>query len=370
MSGFVVPSIWIVLGLVVLIVGGELLVRGASALAVAMSISPLVVGLTVVAFGTSAPELAVSLQAAVVGKGDLAVGNVVGSNIANVLLILGLAAIVAPLLVTSRLIRVDVPLMIGAAMLLPIVGWDGNITRIEGLVLFSILVGYIISSIWASRQEVKVVQEEFAHEFELPQRLTLSNIAFQLALVLGGLIALGFGAQWLVSGSVTIARQFGVSELIIGLTIVAIGTSLPEVVTSVMASLRNERDIAVGNVVGSNMFNILCVLGLTSIVARDGIDVSAAAMRFDIPIMIAVSFVCLPIFFTGQIIDRWEGGIFLAYYAIYLTYLVLDATRSPLAPGFGTIVLYLAIPLTVIVLTIGVSRSLREQRRKRRDERP
>jgi cation:H+ antiporter len=315
-------AFWIVAGLAVLIGGGELLVRGASAVAAAARVSPLVIGLTVVAFGTSAPELAVSIQSAAKGQGNIAMGNVVGSNIANVLLILGLSATVSPLFVASQLIRLDVPLMIGASFLMLVLGWDHVLGVIDGVILVSILATYVFWTIRNSRAEPKRVQREF-EEIVPPIRRGRWHIIKQLAIIGLGLALLIVGAKWLVSGAVDLARLFKVSELVIGLTIVAIGTSMPEIVTSLMAGLRGQRDIAVGNAIGSNLFNILAVLGLASIFSPSGIPVESAALRFDIPVMIAVAVACLPIFFTGHMIARWEGVLFLAYYLAYTSYLLM-----------------------------------------------
>ena len=358
MTGLPLACGGIVAGLVLLILGGELLVRGASKLAAAMRISPLVIGLTVVAFGTSSPELAVSLQSAFAGNADIALGNVIGSNILNVLFILGVSAIVAPLVVSSQLIRLDVPLMIGASVLLLILGSDGRLTRIDGLIMVSILAIYIGWSIRQSRRESLLTQEEFAHGTPHPSFGVIDTLK-QLTLVVGGLVLLGLGANWLVGGAVTIATRFGVSQLIIGLTIVAVGTSLPEVVTSMVASYRGERDIAVGNVVGSNLFNILCVLGFTSLAASSGISVPQSALRVDIPIMIAVAVACLPIFFTGHVIARWEGAVFLFYYLAYTTQLILAAVGSSLTRNFAGVMLTFVIPLTCITLLIAVYRYAR-----------
>jgi cation:H+ antiporter len=359
MSDYLFPVIWIVAGLALLVGGGEVLVRGASAVAALARISPLVIGLTVVAFGTSAPELAVGVQSAFVGQAELAVGNVVGSNIANVLLILGLSALVAPLVVSSQLVRFDVPLMIVVSFLLLVLAWDGMIGRVDGCILFAGVLGYTTWSIRQSRRESEEVKTELAAQVAVPPKATAVRILQQLGLIVIGLILLGVGSRWLVSGSVDIARLLGVRELIIGLTVVAVGTSLPELVTSIVASVRGQRDIAVGNVVGSNLFNILCVLGVSGIVAPDGISVSAAALRLDIPIMIAVAVACLPIFFTGNLIARWEGGLFFAYYLAYTTYLVLAATQAAITRTFGMIMIAFVIPLTVVTLAVGVIRALR-----------
>lgn len=347
----------IVIGLAALVLGGELLVRGASRLAAAVGISPLVIGLTVVAFGTSAPELAVSVKACLAGETDIAVGNVVGSNIFNVLFILGVSALIAPLVVSSQLIRIDVPLMIGASVLALLLGLDGAIGRIDGLLLFAGLVCYTVWTVLKSRKENAAIKEEFGREYAEEAKLSARQIALQVFIIVGGLVVLGFGAQWVVSGTVSIGRLLGMSELLIGLTIVAAGTSLPEVATSVLAAIRGERDIAVGNVVGSNIFNLTCVLGLSAVIVPNGVEVSSAALRLDIPVMIAVAVACLPIFLTGHLIARWEGGLFFGYYIGYTTYLVLAATVPAVSRTFGTVMLVFVIPLTVVTLVVGITRS-------------
>jgi len=348
----------IVAGLVVLISGGECLVRGAVRLAAAARVSPLIIGLTVVAFGTSAPELAVAIQSAVAGSSDIAVGNVVGSNIFNLLFILGISALIVPLVVSSRLIRWDVPLMVVASFLLLVLGWDQRIGRLDGLLLFGCLLAYTYWCIRQSRKESRAIQEEFSHEIPIAQRGMRSTL-IQLGLIVVGLVLLGIGSNLLISGSVAVAKRLGMSELIIGLTIVAAGTSLPEVVTSIVAAVRGERDIAVGNLVGSNLFNILCVLGLSSLVAPEGIAVSPTALRFDIPVMIAVAVACLPIFFTGNRIARWEGGLFFFYYVAYTTYLVLDATESTYSRTLTDVMVGFVIPLTVVTLMVACYRGMR-----------
>jgi cation:H+ antiporter len=349
-------------GLVLLIGGAELLVRGASRLAVAMGISPLVVGLTVVAYGTSAPELAVSIQSSFVGQANLALGNVVGSNVANVLFILGLSALISPLAVSWQLIRFDVPLMIGISVVLLLLGIDGVIGRLDGSMLFAGAVIYTTWLIYQSRKETRQAQEEAQDYTGPPAPLSPMNVLTYLGLIVGGLGLLVLGSRWLVDSAVTFARMFGISELIIGLTIVAVGTSLPEVATSIMASLRGQRDIAVGNVVGSNIFNILSVIGLASIVAPAGIAVPAAALHFDIPVMIGVAVACLPIFFTGQVIARWEGGLFLGYYVAYLIYLVLRDTGHSILPLFSSAMLFFVLPLTVVTLVVLTIRAVNLQR--------
>ena len=345
-------------GIVLLIVGAELLVRGATRLAAAAGVSPLVIGLTVVAFGTSSPELAVSMKAALAGQAGLAVGNVVGSNIFNVLLILGLSAVVAPLLVSRQLIRLDVPVMIGVSGLVWLLAADGKVGRLEGVGLFLILVVYTVALIVQSRRETKAVKDEYAAVLQ-PGR---GRWPRELALVVGGLALLVLGSDWLVTGASATARALGVSDLILGLTIVAAGTSMPEAVTSVVASLRGQRDIAVGNVVGSNIFNLLAVLGLSSLVSPGGMAVSAAALHFDIPVMTAVALACLPVFFTGQTIARWEGGLFLGYYVAYTVYLVLAAQQHDALPVYGRVMMAFVVPVTAVTLVLLAARGWRRRR--------
>lgn len=341
-------------GLVLLVLGAEWLVRGASKLAAKVGISPLVIGLTVVAFGTSSPEMAVSVQSSFAGQADIAVGNVVGSNIFNVLFILGVSAIITPLIVQQQLIRLDVPIMIGLSILVYVMSLDGVIGRFEGILLFLGIIAYTVFLVIESRRESKAVEEEYAQEYADKKEIGWKPWVINVGLVLIGLVLLVQGSNWLVDSSIQIARAFGLSELIIGLTIVAAGTSMPEVATSITAAIKGERDIAVGNVVGSNIFNILAVLGLTGVVAPDGIHVSAAATALDIPVMLAVALMCLPVFFTGNVIDRWEGWIFLAYYATYTTYLILNAIQHDALPLFNNILLNGILPLTIITLVVSL----------------
>jgi cation:H+ antiporter len=345
-------------------IGAELLVRGASRLATAIGVSPLVIGLTVVSLSTSAPEIAISIDASLHGHADMAIGNIVGSNIFNVLLILGLSALIGPLVIEQRLLWWDVSLMIGFGALLLLLGLDGVIGRFDGLVLSLCLVAYVWWAIQVSRREGRDVREEEA-EAALPgAKHTARDIAAQLAQLGIGLALLVFGADWFVQGAVQIALALDISDLVVSLTIVAAGTSLPEVVVSVLASYRGERDIAVGNVIGSSIFNILAVLGLAAVVVPSGINVPPAALRFDIPVMIATFVACLPIFWTGHVISRWEGALFVGYYAAYATYLILDATAHDALPMFSQMMLVFIIPLTVITLLIGVANSYQGGRKR------
>ena len=346
-------------GLVLLVVGGEFLVRGAAGLAAAMRISPLVIGLTVVAFGTSSPELAVSVTSALTGKADVAVGNVVGSNIFNVLFILGVSALITPLSVSTRLIRLDVPLMIVASVALWAFALSGTLGRVECGTLLLGLIAYLGWTVVQSRRDAATMAEETVAS-DMPT-WTARSLFGQAALIVGGLALLTFGSNWLVQGAVGMTRLWGVSELIIGLTIVAVGTSLPEVATSILAAVRGQRDIAVGNIVGSNLFNILGILGIAGLVSRTPITVPEAAIRFDLPVMTAVAVACLPIFFTGQVIARWEGALFLGYYFAYTGWLIAGAMGLEGTRTFGLVMLVFVVPLTVLTLAVSVVRAWRIQ---------
>jgi cation:H+ antiporter len=322
-----------------------------------MGISSIVVGLTVVAFGTSAPELAVSIGASLSGQANVALGNVVGSNIFNVLFILGAAAVITPLTAASRLVRLDVPLGIGVSGITLLLALDGAIGRVDGGLLVSGLVLYTGALIVQSR-----TQPEPPHGPSDSGDVSDTSWAWNLGLVVGGLALLVLGARWFVAAAVSMARLLGISELVIGLTIVAGGTSLPELATSVLAGLRGERDIAIGNVVGSGLFNLLGVLGLSAAVATGGIPVSEPVLWFDLPVMVAVAGACLPIFFTGYTIARWEGLLFLGYYGAYTTYLVLGATQHEALSAFSLAMGAFVVPLTVVTLVVSGLRSWRGAR--------
>lgn len=346
----------LIAGLVVLSLGAELLVRGASKLALSFGISPLVVGLTVVAFGTSAPEVAVSVGAVLEGTGSIAVGNVLGSNILNVLLILGLSALITPLRVDVQLIRQEVPIMIGASVLLLAQSLDGRLSMWDGGLLFALQIGYVVFLIRQSRAQTRAAEEEYAREIPSPTGWQ-SKLPAQIALILVGLGGLVLGAEWFVSSAVEIAQSLGVSDLVIGLTIVAVGTSMPELATSIMAARRGERDIAVGNVVGSNIFNIFGCMGLSGLVSGlEGLGVPPAASGFDLWVMVAVAIACLPVFLTKREITRGEGGLFLFYYVAYVSFLVLSSQTHAALGLFSTVMLSFVLPLTVITLVVGIIR--------------
>ncbi|QQR74833.1 MAG: calcium/sodium antiporter [Holophagales bacterium] len=349
-------------GLILLVAGAEGLVRGASRLAAAAGISPLVIGLTVVAFGTSAPELAVSLKSSLAGQADVALGNVVGSNIFNVLFILGLSAGITPLVVAQQLVRLDVPIMIAVSLATLLLGLDGSIGRVDGLFLVAGMVAYTVFMIRTSRRESAAVRAEYDQEYAVPAPRGAAALVLAGFLAAAGLGLLVVGANLFLGGAVQIARAFGLSELVIGLTIVAAGTSLPEVATSVLAAVRGERDIAVGNVVGSNIFNLLAVLGLAAALSPGGVAVSPAALRFDIPVMLAVAVACLPIFAHGSVIHRWEGLLFLGGYFAYTAYLILDATGHDALPAYSGVMEAFVLPLVGLTLAVLGYRAWRERR--------
>ncbi|MFP5340295.1 MAG: calcium/sodium antiporter, partial [Gammaproteobacteria bacterium] len=307
--------------------------------------------------GTSSPELAVSIRSAYAGQVDIAMGNVVGSNVFNVLFILGLSALIAPLLVSRQLIRQEVPIMVGVFLLLFILALDGYIGRFDGVALVLLMAIYTAFLVRQSRREQKI--NGMAEP--APEGGWDAHPAVQLLLVLAGLGLLVFGAQALVEAAVAIARLFGLSELVIGLTIIAAGTSLPEVAASLMAAIRGQRDIAVGNVVGSNIFNVLLVLGGASLVSPEPLPVPRSVLSFDLPIMIGIGIACLPIFFTGNVIARWEGGLFLAYYVAYMAYLLMAAQEHDALSTFGFAMGAFVLPLTGLTLLVIAGREWRRR---------
>ncbi|HPS78916.1 MAG TPA: calcium/sodium antiporter [Thermoanaerobaculaceae bacterium] len=342
--------VMIVVGLGLLALGGELLVRGSARLAAAAGISPLVVGLTVVALGTSSPELAVSLRAVTSGQSTLALGNLIGSNIFNILLILGLSALLVPLAVARQLVRRDVPVMIAASLAVPVLGLDGRIGRLDGLLL---LAGLIVYLVWLVGAAMRSGQTTVAPR-PVGSCGWRNHWVTHAALVIVGLGVLLLGARYMVTGATALARWAGLSDLVIGLTVVAAGTSLPEVAASLIAGLRGERDIAVGNVIGSNIFNLLCVLGGTAAVARQGVAVPPSALRFDIPVMVAVAVACLPILITGFVVSRGEGALLVAFYVAYTMYLALDASGHDALGPYSWLMAVFILPLTALGLAGGL----------------
>jgi cation:H+ antiporter len=348
-------------GLVGLVLGAGWLVRGAAKLALSFGISPLVVGLTVVAFGTSAPELAVSAGAVLDGKVDIAIGNVVGSNILNVLFILGASALIAPLIVNVQLIHQEVPIMIAVTLVLVLMMLDGVLAFWESALLLTAMVVYTVFLVVQSRRQGASADAEFDDEVDMSSTWD-RHWTMQLALIGAGLVALVVGSHFLVEAAVTTAKQFGVSDVVIALTIVALGTSLPEVATSITAAIKGQRDMAVGNVVGSNTFNILGCLGVSGVLSTSGLAVAASVINFDAWVMLAVALACLPIFITGREIARWEGAVFLGYYAAYTAYLIMASQHHDALPVFSAAMLYFVVPLTVITLLVSVFQHTRSAR--------
>jgi len=360
MESSMLEIILLIAGLVLLVLGAELFVRYASRLAARLRVPTLIVGLTIVAFGTSAPELVVSAMASLDGQPELALGNVVGSNIYNVLLILGVSALVTPLVITTQLVRTDVPIMIGVSILVWLMAMDGGFGDFDGAVLIGGLVAYTAFQI---RQGRRSAATEHAKPTE-PEAAIPGRVAGDLVVLGVGLAVLVGGSRLFLDGAVSAARLLGVSELVIGLTIVAAGTSLPETATSIVAALRGERDIALGNVVGSNVFNLLGVLGVASLVSPVGVGVATSSVYFDLPVMLAVAVACLPVFFVDNTIARWQGGVFVAYYVAYLAYLVLDAQAHDAIDVFGRLMVWFAFPITAISFgTIAVRRWRRTAKR-------
>ena len=348
-------------GLVALVLGAGWLVRGAAKLALSFGISPLVVGLTVVAFGTSAPELAVSAGAVLDGKVDIAIGNVVGSNILDVLLILGASAVITPLVVHLQLIRQEVPIMIAASVALLLMMLDGVVATWESALLVGAMVIYTVFLVWQSRRQSASADAEFEGEVDLNSTWD-RHWSVQLGLILLGLVALVTGSHFLVEAAVTTAKQWGVSDVVIALTIVALGTSLPEIATSVTAALKGQRDMAVGNVVGSNTFNILGCLGISGMFSTSGLVVAESVIHFDAWVMLAVALACLPIFISGREIARWEGVVFLLYYAAYTAYLILASQAHDALQQFSAVMLYFVVPLTVITMAVSLFKHRRAGR--------
>ncbi len=384
------PILRLLLGLAGLLAGAEILVRNASKVANIVGISPLMIGLTVVAFGTSAPELAISISSVLGGESGLALGNIFGSNILNVLLILGAASVIRPVRVSRQLIRIDVPIMVGVTVAVFLLASDSTISRSDGILLV-LGAGVYLTMLFRTsaihrREQLEMVELDPARAPEpaaegrtgaivswlLPDGSAwrrVSILVLRAAFLVLGIVLLVQGARWMVSGAVSIAHIFGLSPLVVGLTILATGTSLPELATSTNASFRGQGDIAVGNVVGSNLLNLLVVLGIAAIVAPAGLPVPTPAIAFDLPVMTGVAIACLPIFFTGSRISRGEGALFLFYYVAYMGFLVLKGTREQesLIQLVETAMLWFVLPLTFLTL-MGVmirERTVRQARQRR-----
>ena len=339
-------------GLVMLIAGAELLVRCAVRMAANLKVRPLLIGLTVVALGSSAPQLTVSLQAALSDSTDIAVGSVIGSNIFNILVTLGLSALIIPLRVSRQLVRLDIPLMILASGLVFALALNKQLDRLDGVILLGGLLIYLALLLRQSRHS-----GHHHSNHDLPRTSWLHNIL----LMLSALALLGLAGHLLLGAAVTVATELGLSERIIGLTIIAVSTSLPELATSLIAALRGQREIAVGNVIGSNVFNLLGVLGLTALVAPAPLSVSPNALAFDLPVMLGVAALCLPVFYTGYRVTRAEGLLFLGLYLAYGLHVVSFTTGMPLAGKLEHLMLFYVLPALLLFLLFSTLRAWRRQ---------
>lgn len=337
-------------GLLLLIAGAESLVRGAVRLAAALKIRPLVVGLGVVALGSSVPQLAVSLQATFVGTPDIAVGSLVGSNIFSLLVTLGLSALIIPLRVSRQLLRLDIPLLIAASALVFGLALNEQLGRLEGGVLLLALVGYL-----------GILWRQSRHPGRVAAAQGTAPWLKCLGMMLAGLLLLGAGSHWLLEAALELATDFGLSDRVIGLTIVAVGTSLPELATSLVAAFRGHREIAVGNVIGSNLFNLLGVLGLTAMLAPAPLSVSPNALDFDLPVMLGVTLLCLPLFYSGYRVTRIEGLVLLGLYVAYGLHVVAFTTGMPLAARLEELMLFYVLPVLAAVVLWGTLRAWRRQ---------
>ena len=339
-------------GLVLLIAGAELLVRCAVRMAANLKVRPLLIGLTVVALGSSAPQLTVSLQAALNDSTDIAVGSVIGSNIFNVLVTLGLSALIIPLRVSRQLVRLDIPLMIVASALVFALALNKQLDRLDGVILLGGLLVYLALLLRQSRHS-----GHHHSNHDLPRTSWLHNILLMLA----ALLLLGVAGHLLLGAAVTVATELGLSERIIGLTIIAVSTSLPELATSLIAAFRGQREIAVGNVIGSNVFNLLGVLGLTALVAPAPLSVSPNALAFDLPVMLGVAALCLPVFYTGYRVTRAEGLLFLGLYLAYGLHVVSFTTGMPLAGKIEHLMVFFVLPALLVFLLFSTLRAWRRQ---------
>ena len=342
-----------ILGLVGLIAGAELFLKAVDHFGLKWGVSPLIMGLTVVAFATGAPELAISIKASLSGNADLVLGNIIGSNVANILLILGISALISPLNITKRVVMIDVPIVIAASATLYILALDGTLSKFDGIILFGGFLAYSLFTFFQIKKHKDdgEVEEVFHYEKSMDE---LAKGSF-FYIKNGGMLAIGLvlivlGSNWMVDSAVTIATILGLSELVIGLTIVSIGTSLPEVATSLSAARKGNADIAVANVMGSNLYNLLLTLGLTLLIAPEVLTVSVDAIRLDLPFMVAVSIACIPIFIAGFNLTRMDGSIFLFYYVTYLGYLVLNALDSTLVDPIQMTMKYVIVPATILYM--------------------
>ncbi|WP_299834367.1 calcium/sodium antiporter [Pseudomonas sp.] len=341
-------------GLFLLVIGAEFSVRAAVRLAASLKVRPLIIGLTVVAMGSSAPQMAVSVQAAFSSSPDISVGSVVGSNIFNVLVTLGLCALIIPLRVARQLVRVDIPLMIGASLLVFALSYNGELSAFDGAILLLALLAYLLILARRSRKQLPTNPPINLLTSRSQQFISLATMVF-------GLVLLVMGGRLMVDAAVIIAQDLGLSERVIGLTVIAGSTSLPALSTSLIAASRGERDIAVGNVIGSNLFNLLGVLGLTALIAPTPLSISPNALDFDLPVMLAVAALCLPVFYSGYRVTRSEGLLLLALYLAYGLHIVSFTTGMPLADKLERVMNYAVLPVLTGLIVFSTVRAWRRQ---------
>lgn len=352
------PLVWIAVGLTALVAGAEMLVRGSVRLAGAAGISPMVIGLTVVSLGTSSPELGISLQAALAGNDGLAIGNVIGSSIFNLTFLLGIGAIVTPILIKQRLLRIDIPILVGLVSFTWVMALDARIDRLEGGLLFLGGLAYTVLVVRSGPAESAEVQAEYELALQQAGGRQAKRLGTAAVLSLAGLAALILGGRWMLNGAVQLARDLGVDELIIGLTVVAIGTSLPEVAATVLAALRGEPDLAVGNAVGSSIYNLLAILGACAVLAPSGLHITASGLWFDLPVLWIAALLCVPVFLWGGRITRGEGVLLLLFYFGYVGVLVRTARMQSILTAPAPALLVFLLPpvalLAGLVLDVGL----------------
>ncbi len=339
-------------GLVLLVAGAQLLVRCAEHIAAKLKVRPLLIGLTIVAMGSSAPQMTVSLQAAFNDTADIAVGSVIGSNTFNILVTLGLSALIIPLRVSRQLVRLDIPLMIFASAMVFTLALNHQLDRQDGVLLLGGLLIYLLLLLHQSRHS----GHHHPHQDRTPTSWLRTLILMGCALLL-----LGVAGHLLLGAALEVASELGLSERVIGLTIVAVCTSLPELATSLIAAFRGQREIAVGNVIGSNVFNLLGVLGLTALLAPSPLSVSPNALAFDLPVMLGVAALCLPVFYSGYRITRVEGLLFLGLYLAYGLHVVSFTTGMPLASKLEHLMLIYVLPALLVFVLLSVVRAWRRQ---------
>ncbi|MTD21104.1 calcium/sodium antiporter [Pseudomonas sp. CCM 7891] len=342
-------------GLVLLILGAEVLVRAAVRLAASLKVRPLIIGLSIVAFGSSAPQMAISLQATLGDNTDIAVGSVIGSSIFNILVTLGLSALIIPLRVSRQLVRLDIPVMILASLLVFACAANETLTPLDGLFLLTALVAYLGLLLYQTRHSRRPRTRDM-----VAQAPWLSCLLWMIA----GLLLLVLAGHLLLGAAVEVASDLGLSERVIGLTIVGVSTSLPCLATSLIAALRGEREIAVGNVIGSNLFNLLGVLGFTALVAPSPLSVSPNALAFDLPVMLGVAVLCLPVFYSGYRITRAEGLLLLGLYLAYGLHVISFTTGMLLANKLEQLMLFYVLPALVAFLLFTSLRAWRRQHKK------